>query len=842
MDVINITVDGRPLEANPGRSLLQACLDAGIYIPHLCSHPDLPSGRGQKGSDRIFRGCSETKGSAEAAFEGCRLCLVTLEGEPEPVASCDLQAAAGMIIQTDTPELKSLRRKNLSRILTTHPHACLTCAQAEGCSLTDCSSNVPEIERCCDLFGNCEIQKVAACVGIAEETPRFVHSALPVVEDEPLFKRDYNLCINCTRCVRACRELRGVEALNFTGNEGDVIVGHVAATLQDSGCKFCLACVEVCPSGALLDKPSLFKDYESMVVPCRASCPAGTNVPHYVHLSSEGRFRDAALVVRESAPFPAILGYICFHPCEDACKRAELSESIAICAIKRRAAEDDDLSWIGDLPPLAETGKSTAVVGSGPAGLTAAYYLRSKGHRVTVFEAQEEPGGMLRYGIPDFRLPRRVVDKEIEVLRRRGVEFRTGVRVGQDISFDEIKREYQAVVLAPGAGVSKRLDLSGSDLPGIIDGLKFLEKAARGELSAREFAGKRIVVIGGGNVAMDCARSVLRYGADQVEVRCLESRGEMPAYAPEIAAAEEEGIVILNSWGPAEFIQANDSLSSVIWKKCTRVFDDEKKFSPQYDDLIREESSTDAVIVAIGQDFDLTGFNELSTHSQGFFEIKPDTGATKQPGIFAAGDAAGSPPTGGSVIDAITSGKRVAQAVDLFLSGDGDITEHLLPSYSVPSHLGRHEDFYDRQRQPMPCLPVADRFLGSPLVESGFSNEMTRFEADRCLRCSLRLQISSPILPPERWMALSEENVSSVPAAEGVIKILDSAKVPIIIKGTVDMRAELEEQLKEQDDARYFLFDPDPMYSKRESELIQQHLQKYGQMPGGAAGELDDLF
>lgn len=836
---MTLTIDGRPVETTSGRSVLQACLEAGIYVPHLCSHPDLPHGRGQKGTDQVFRGSQLVNGPKKSEYSGCQLCLVEVEGEKEPLTSCDLQAVDGMVIKTDLPELKSLRKKNLSRILARHPHACLTCAQAEGCSRTQCSANVPELERCCNLFGDCEIQKVAAYVGVAEDTPRYIPADLPIIDNEPLFKRDYNLCVNCTRCVRACRDLRGVEALGFTGNGEGVKVGHTASTLQESGCKFCLACVEVCPSGALMDKPSVFKDFESMVVPCRASCPAGTNVPHYVHLTSEGRFREAALVVRESAPFPSILGHVCFHPCEDACKRSELNEPIAVCAIKRRAAEDDDLSWVDGISPQPETGKSVAVVGSGPAGLTAAYYLRLKGHQVTVFEAREELGGMLRYGIPEFRLPSSVVDKEISVLQRRGVQFKTGIHVGQDVTLEDLNRDFQAVVLAPGAWIGKRLGIPGADLSETWEGLDFLQKAAGGKLNPDEFSGKRVVVVGGGNVAMDCARTALRYGAVGVEVRCLENRQEMPAYPPEIAVAEEEGIRIINSWGPVEFQASNGAVTSVTWKKCTRVFDEVRRFNPQYDDGIREASSADAVIIAIGQGFDLSGFDNLTQSPPGFIKTKPETGQTDQASVFAAGDAAGSPM---SVVDAIASGKKVARAVDRFLSGDGHITERFLPGYAVPPYLGRHEDFYARPRRMMPCLPVPDRFFGSPLVELGFSDRDARFEGDRCLRCSLRLQISAPILPPEQWIAFTKENMAAVPKVEGVIQILDSAKKPIFIKGTTDLRAELTAQVGKLDGACWFLYHEDPMYSKRESELIQQHLQKYGEMPGGSGGELDDLF
>jgi len=245
-------------------------------------------------------------------------------------------------------------------------------------------------------------------VGIKPDTPRYLFRGLPAVEGDPLFIREYNLCIGCTRCVRVCSELRGVGALGFTLVDGRVEVGSVAPSLAKSGCKFCTACVEVCPTGALLDKPADIKrspTKEASVVPCRAACPVGIDIPRYVGLIAEGKYDDALAVIQDEVPFPRVLGYVCFHPCEDVCRRGRVNEPVAICALKRFAAEHGNSG--ARARAGRPTGKSVAIVGSGPAGLTAAYYLRTKGHTVTVFEAAAEAGGMLRYGIPRYRLPPR---------------------------------------------------------------------------------------------------------------------------------------------------------------------------------------------------------------------------------------------------------------------------------------------------------------------------------------------------------------------------------------------------------------------------------------------------
>ncbi|UCE44378.1 MAG: NAD(P)-binding protein, partial [Candidatus Bathyarchaeota archaeon] len=406
---------------------------------------------GMKIDDQIFRGEEPIHGTASNPdeFEGCQLCIVEVEGAEGFTTACDTPVADGMVVHTNTPEVQRLRRANLAKILAEHPHACLVCAEGEGCSKEPCSLNVPVNERCCDKFGNCELQRVAEYIGIEEDVPRYVFRELPV-EESPLIIRDLNLCISCGRCVRVCRDLRGVEALGLVYNGEEYVVGTLDSTLEDSGCKFCGACIEVCPTGAIMDKDLRWPPSEEDLIPCKHVCPVGIDIPRYIHFIDEERFDEAAAVIRGRVPFPGVLGQVCHHPCEDECRRGKLNEAMAICALKRFAAEHDTESWKTELKGAPPTGKRVAIVGSGPAGLTAAHYLARKGHAVTIFESQSELGGMMRFGAPAYRLPRAVLNKEIADILELGVDVKPGVQIGEDLSLEDLENQYEATFLATG--------------------------------------------------------------------------------------------------------------------------------------------------------------------------------------------------------------------------------------------------------------------------------------------------------------------------------------------------------------------------------------------------------
>ena len=755
------------------------------------------------------------------ALEGCGLCVVNVEGMPEPVRACHTPVAAGMSIQTKGEAIQELRRANLMKILARHPHACVTCAQREGCSLEDCSTNVPKEERCCPKFHNCELRKVAEYVGVKEETPRYRSEGLPVLDNEPLFSRDFNLCIDCARCVRVCNQVRGVDALGIVHRGGRLIVGSVAPNLLDSACKFCGACVEVCPTGCLTDKVRQTGDRENWLVPCVHTCPARVDVPGYIRRVAAGDLKGAAALVWEKLPLANTLGHVCFHLCENECRRGEIDDPLAICALKRFALEANDGSLLKEIVKPSETGKKVAVVGAGPAGLAAGCFLRFKGHAVTIFEAAESPGGMPSLSIPEYRLPRSVLQKDVALIRELDVEIQTGHRISTSDAMTGLLEEgFDAVLIAVGLPYSKRITLEGSELSGVHWGLEFLSDVKVGKAFD---LGDEVVVIGGGNVAMDVAMTALRLSGGTVRLFCLESPEEMPAYDHERAKAEAEGIEINPSWGPTVIRGKQGEVSSVEFRRCISVFDEHRNFAPKFDNGQRITVDADSVILAIGQ-------------------APPKDIPSEKKGVFLAGDVAIGTAGGSSVVDAVASGRAAAERIDRYLGGDGiisiDAGDHAPPS----SWIGRQEGFVPLSRVSFPCAPCEERRADFRQIEGTYAAADAVAEAKRCLQCDLRLMLAHPSLPPDKWLELCQSAVETVPEVEGVFILADAEKKPVTIKGTMNIRADLSERLESPADVRFFLWEQDPMYTKRESELIQQHLTKYGELPGGGDDELDDLF
>jgi NADPH-dependent glutamate synthase beta subunit-like oxidoreductase len=846
--MITLTIDGLEIQARDGATVLEAADAAGIYVPRLCSHPALPAvdpGELEPWQE-VYQGPVSTNHvQGEGSYEGCLLCLVRIDGGTEPARACVTRVAEGMRVTTSDSELETRRRAKLRKLFSTHPHACVQCAQRAGCALEPCSTDVAKEERCCPIFHSCELRKVAEYVGIPADTPRYRPAGLPRVLDEPLYLRDHNLCIGCLRCVRMCRDVRKVDALGFVLDEhGQPVVGTSAPTLMESGCRFCSSCVEVCPTGALMLKFEDARLASGLATRCIADCPAGMDVPRYLHEVRRGEFARAEAVIREAAPLPRVLGQVCFRPCEDRCLRGELSEPVAICALKRAALDHaGEPIWKSYVRPAPATGKKVAIVGAGPAGLTAAWLLRLKGHEVVLIDSQTQLGGWLRDGIPRYRLSRDALDADVDEILELGVEARMGVEVGKDIGLEKLRQTHDAVFIAAGARRAKELSCEGSERPEVESGLELLRRvAADVATELPDFSGERVVVIGGGDVAIDVARTVLRLGSKEVHLYCLEGRGEIPAHRREVDEAESEGVVVHPGWGPVRIAGANRT-ERVDFQKCVSLFDGYGVFAPQLDESSGVSQEADRVLIAIGQepalDF-LAGVAGIESRGAGNVEVSADSMATSVDGVFAGGDVVSGP---ASVVEAVAGGRRAAAGIDLYLGGDGDIHFPLLDETEPEEELRRVDGFSELERESMPRLALGDAKRSFGLLQTGYAPDAARREADRCLRCDLRLLIPPALAPPEPWLELTSENVARVPQSEGVYELLGEDKVVYAIKGVSDLRSALSGIAATSTKARFFLFQEDPMFSKRESELIQEYLREHGCMPPGEGeDDLDDLF
>jgi len=841
MEMVTFFINDTKIQAVKGSTILEAARKNDIYIPSLCYHPDLTPSRKVKAINIVYRGSEQILEDApEKEFDGCNLCLVEVKGQPELVPACDTLITDGMEVYTDTERVRETRQEKLMLILAKHPHACLVCAQKEGCTREPCPTNVPVAERCCPKLGNCELEKIAEYIGIREDTPRYVPQTLPVIKDDPLFTRDYNLCIGCTRCVRVCQDIRGVKALGFAYKNSEAFVGTVAPTLVESSCKFCGACIEVCPTGALTDKEVIAGEREASLIPCKFSCPAEIDVPRYTYLIAQGRYAEAAAVIREKVPLPSVLGHACARPCESECRRGQIDDPISICALKRFVTDHDTKMWKQRVKIAPKTAKHIATIGSGPAGLTAAYYLAKLGHSVTMFESMPKLGGMMRYGAQEYRLPEEVLERDLEVILNLGVDVNINTLLGRDFTVKELKdKGYDAILIATGLPLSRRLRIEGIDLRGVLGGLDFLRNFRLGKDVK---VGKEVLVIGGGSVAMDVALTALRLGAKHVQVTCLETPEEMPAFLWEIQQVVEEGIAIDNSYGIKKIVGENGRVAGAELIRCVSVFDSKDMFNPSFDESETKTVKADIVIFAIGQASDISDFSgesPLQISKLGTIEVNKATMETNIPKVFACGDIVNGPT---SIIAAVASGRKAAKAIDKHLGGSGNLEEELVTLEKPDPWLGREEDFLERRRVEMSSLPVEKRHGNFAEVELGFDEKMVVEEAKRCLRCDLRLQISQPTLPPEKWLKLETPNLATVPETEGVYQLLDENKMVIYVKGTMNMQKELKEQLASNQKAKYFVFEEAKMFTMRESELLQQFLKKYGKLPEQNLGLEEDLY
>lgn len=501
-------------------------------------------------------------------------------------------------------------------------------------------------------------------------------------------------------------------------------------SINPAACTGCGSCTKTCP----LDVFRLDTRQESLS-PCMAACPAGVDIRGTHYRIQQGDLDGAARLYMRAQPFPAITGRVCFHPCESACARAAVDAPVNINGVEQVLGD-----WAMDMPadrPVRRHIARVAVVGSGPAGLSCAWFLARMGYPVTVFEAAPFPGGMLRYGIPAYRLPDEIVTAQIARLEALGVVFRCNTRVGRDgdISLKELKRRgFKAVMLAPGASAGRRLALEGCDAEGVHWGLEFL-RACRGDEQPR-ISGD-VVVIGGGDVAVDAAITARRLGAQNVHMACLESRDAMPAYPHNQADAEQEGIVFHCGFGPARLLVDNGRITGIELQACTALRDAQGRFAPVFDAARTLRLNASHVIFAVGQVSELDGFAEDVTVEHGRIVVEDVTSATSQWGVFAAGDAATGP---ASVVAAIAGGRECAVSIHRMLKGadlrgERDRTRPAVPEASLPGRDIQKEPRHERARRPEdPQAPFAERL--QPL-----DREACFAEALRCMTCGSKARI-----------------------------------------------------------------------------------------------------
>jgi len=511
--------------------------------------------------------------------------------------------------------------------------------------------------------------------------------------------------------------------------------------------------------------------------PCMQACPVHTQAGRYVSLIAQGRYEEAYRYARVPNPFASICGRVCGHPCEPACRRGQFDAPISIRALKRFVTERcgpesrNPIDVFSGRPRVTRS-ERVAVIGSGPAGMSAAHDLALLGYPVTIFDAAAVPGGMMHLGIPEYRLPRDVLQAQIREILDLGPELRLNMRLGKDFSLEDLRRQgYQAVLLAFGLHRSRDLNLPGNDLDGVVKGIDFLLNV---NLGYRFQIGKQVVVIGGGNVAIDVARSAmreqqqnfmkgiaevalpneltssemdvamkefmdvsrqaLRMGAREVHLVCLEAREEMPASEEEVEEGIVEGIKIHPSLGPKQFVGKNGKLTGLEVIRCTSVFDEQRRFNPQFAEGTETVIPCDTVILAIGQASDLSFLKPsdgIETTRQGTLKVDPGTLMTTAPGIFAAGDIAFGPRL---IINAVADGKKAAEQIDKYLCGSEWQPKPQFVQITVLDHHKMAEEYDEYSRLTVPMIPL-ERRTGVSEVETGFTEEQARREASRCLQC-----------------------------------------------------------------------------------------------------------
>lgn len=568
----------------------------------------------------------------------------------------------------------------------------------------------------------------------------------------------------CNCCGCSCFSLR----LATLFNTPDAIRSNFTAKVDKENCVACGQCVENCPVNALklgqklcsktpvtikaeptardhiwnesnwnLDYRENRKDVtEEGTSPCKTACPAHISVQGYIKLAASGRYHEALELIKKENPFPAVCGRICPHGCESECTRGDIDEPVSIDEIKKFIADKELDGSIRYIPPMRyHLGNKIAIIGSGPSGLSCAYYLAIDGYQVTVFEKEEKLGGMLTLGIPSFRLEKEVINAEINVLREMGVTFKTGIEVGKDVTLNELRNEgYEAFYLAVGAQGGRSLSIEGEEAKGVISGVDFLRDVNLGKKV--ELSGN-VIVIGGGNVAIDVARTGTRQGAAAVHLYCLEDLSEMPALPDEIAEAEEDNVFFHNGWGPKRILTEDGKVTGVVFKRCIRVFDKDQRFAPEYEENDTIIVEADTVLLSIGQSIQWGGLlseSKVEQKGNGTAIADPLTLQTSEPDVFVGGDCFTGPKF---AIHAIAAGKEGAISIHRYVQPGQSLVfgrdrreYHAFDKNNVAIGL-QDFDMTPRQR-PGHSPEKKGSFYDERMT---FTEDQLKKETERCLGC-----------------------------------------------------------------------------------------------------------
>jgi NADPH-dependent glutamate synthase beta subunit-like oxidoreductase/Fe-S-cluster-containing hydrogenase component 2 len=591
----------------------------------------------------------------------------------------------------------------------------------------------------------------------------FVHQITNIDGENKIFA----IC-NCN--VNVCNALRTSQLFNTPNMSRSAYVAEVTA----ENCVACGRCVEYCPAGAVRlgqklcaksgpiaypkqELPDLVEwgpekwdiDYRNNnrinthatgTAPCKTACPAHIAVQGYLKMAAQGRYTEALALIKKENPFPAVCGRVCNRRCEDACTRGTVDQAVAIDGVKKFIAQRDLEAATRYIPEkvvpklLGGFQEKIAIIGAGPAGLSCAYFLALKGYAPTVFEKNQKPGGMLTYGIPSYKLEKDVVEAEIQILRELGVEIRCGVEVGKDVTLDQLRQQgYQAFYIAIGCQGGRKANIPGEDSPGVMSAVDFLRSVAGGEADPIQ---GRCIVVGGGNVAVDVARSALRCGAQQVQMVCLESRDAMPATPEEIREAEAEAVAIQCGWGPKEICLEAGRVTGVVFKRCLSVFDPEGRFAPVYDESDTMTLPCERVFMAIGQSIQWGGLldGEAVELGRGRSPVAdPVTYQTGAADIFVGGDVYTGPKF---AIDAIAAGKEGAVSIHRFVQPNTSLTIGRDPRRFI--QLDKQDldiGDYDTAGRQEPAQPQDGERLSFRDTHGTLTEEQVRRETARCLGC-----------------------------------------------------------------------------------------------------------